>query len=191
MARPALFWMERTSLRSRRAQKGMRVWTADETRLVEASRRAEEQRTVEELRRTRQLNEAKERQRQAEAGKQRETEQRLKEQEESNKRLRKRAVALLVSLAGTVGVAGIATQEWREAGKERDEVSKQRDEANKETTFAKAETNRANQATDKAIAAAKERKAKPAAPRRTCGSPMPGAWRPALVTRSRKGLSYA
>ncbi len=120
--------------------KGMRVWTADETRLVETSRRAEEQRTVEELRRTRQLNEAEERQRQAEADKQRETEQRLKEQEESNKRLRKRAVALLASLAVTVGVAGLATQQWREAGKERDEASKQRDEASKETKIAKEET---------------------------------------------------
>ncbi len=73
---------------------GMRVWNADEIRLVEASRRAEEQEKAEEAERVRRLHEAEERKRQAEIEKQKETEQRLKEQEESNRRLRKRAYAL-------------------------------------------------------------------------------------------------
>ena len=87
---------------------GMRVWNADETRLVEASRRAEEQEKAKEQERVRRLHEAEERQRQAEAEKQRETEQRLKDQEESNRRLRKRAVALGATLArdGRRGLAG-------------------------------------------------------------------------------------
>ena len=73
---------------------GMRVWNADEIRLVEASRRAEEQEKAEEAERVRRLHEAEEGKRQAEIEKQKETEHRLKEQEESNRRLRKRAYAL-------------------------------------------------------------------------------------------------
>src|SRR5208337_341560 len=70
---------------------GMRVWNADEVRLVEASRHSEEQ--------------------------QKETEQRLKEQEESNQRLRKRAYALGGILALTVGVALLAANRWLAADK--------------------------------------------------------------------------
>ncbi len=94
---------------------GMRAWTANETLLVEASRRAEEQEKAEEKERARRLHEAEERQREAEVDKQRETEQRLKDQEESNRRLRKRAYALGAVLALTVGVALLAAYQWREA----------------------------------------------------------------------------
>jgi WD40 repeat protein len=97
---------------------GMRAWTADETRLVEESRRAQEREKAEEEERTRRFHEAEERQRQSEAEKQRITEQRLKDQEESNRRLRGRAVALGATLAVTIGVALLAGNEWREAKKE-------------------------------------------------------------------------
>ena len=72
---------------------GMRVWNADEIRLVEASRRAEEQQKVEEAERVRRLHEAEDKQRRAEAETQRETER-------SNKRLRKLAGALAAASVG-------------------------------------------------------------------------------------------
>ena len=87
---------------------GMRVLTADEIRLVEASRRAEEQERAKEEERARRLHEAEDRQRQAEADKRRET-------EKSNRRLRKWAVALGVTLVVAVGVAGLAAYQWRSA----------------------------------------------------------------------------
>jgi WD40 repeat protein len=94
---------------------GMRIRTAEETLLVEASRRAEEQRKADEEERARRLREAEERQRQAEVEKQRITEQRLKDQQEANQRLRTRAVALAATLAVTVGVALLAVLERRTA----------------------------------------------------------------------------
>jgi len=96
---------------------GMRVWNADEIRLVEASRHSEEQQKAEEAERVRRLHEAEEGKRQAEIEKQKETEQRLKEQEESNQRLRKRAYALGGILALTVGVALLAANRWLAADK--------------------------------------------------------------------------
>ena len=96
---------------------GMRVWNADEVRLVEASRHSEEQQKAEEAERVRRLHEAEEGKRQAEIEKQKETEQRLKEQEESNRRLRKRAYALGGILALTVGVALLAANRWLAADK--------------------------------------------------------------------------
>src|SRR5271157_926285 len=91
---------------------GMRVWNADEIRLVEASRHSEEQQKAEEAERVRRLHEAEEGKRQAEIEKQKETEQRLKEQEESNRRLRKRAYALGAILALMVGLALLAANRW-------------------------------------------------------------------------------
>jgi WD40 repeat protein len=149
---------------------GMRSWSADETRLVEASRRAEQQRMAEEEERARRLHEAEERQRQAEAEKQRATAERLKDQEEANRRLRGRAVALLVSLALTAGVAAFAISQWREANKQRDEATKEtkiandqtelanraKDEADQKTKIAQEQTELANRATEKAKAAAEE-----------------------------------
>ena len=68
---------------------GMRAWTADEARLVEASRRVQEEKRASEQEQARRLQEAEEGKRQAEIERQKETEQRLKEQEESNRRLRR------------------------------------------------------------------------------------------------------
>jgi hypothetical protein len=87
---------------------GMRAWTMDENRLVEASRRAEVERRVQEQEWERRLHEDEE---QAEE----ETMRRLKEQEESNLRLRRRAVALGATLAVTIGVALLAADRWRAA----------------------------------------------------------------------------
>jgi len=115
---------------------GMRVWTTDETRLVEASRRAEEQQKVEEAERVRRLHEAEDKQRRAEAETQRETER-------SNKRLRKWAVALAAVLVVTVVAAIFAGVQWLEAGK-------QRDKASKETRIANEKTEDANKAEHKA-----------------------------------------
>src|SRR5271166_4732038 len=81
---------------------GMRAWTADEARLVEASRRAEERRVAEEEERQRQLRDSREREEQARRDKEQETALRLKDQQEANRRqqednrrLRKRALWLL------------------------------------------------------------------------------------------------
>ncbi len=118
---------------------GMRLWTADETRLVEASRCAQEQVKAKEQERACRLHEAEERQRHAEAEKQRETEHRLKDQEESNRRLRKRAVVLVATLAVTVGVALLAGYLWRDA---KDAATKERQaaaEAKKQTRNANAQ----------------------------------------------------
>ena len=100
---------------------GMRLWTADETRLVEASRRARDLERAHEDERTRRLQEAEERRRQAEAEKQRITEQRLKDQEESNRRLRGRAVAARRNARGTGGRRGPGSRPSarREADRER------------------------------------------------------------------------
>ena len=101
--------LDSTDLRAVEASvSGMRAWTTDEARLVEASRRAEEEQRIQEQERERRLHEAE---RQAEE----ETKRRLKEQEESNARLRKRAVALGATLAVTVGVALLAADRWRAA----------------------------------------------------------------------------
>ena len=87
---------------------GMRGWTADETRLVDESRRAAEQEKAEDEARESRVHEAEQGKRQAEDDKRGETEHRLKEKEESNQRLRKEAVKLRRTLAITVGVAAIA-----------------------------------------------------------------------------------
>ena len=124
---------------------GMRAWTGDETRLVEASRRAEEQEKAKEQERARRLHEAEERQRQAEAEKQRET-------EKSNRRLRKWAVALGLTLVVTAVAALFALLEWRDATKQRDIATKETTEANKQaeiatekTKIAETQTRRAEQ----------------------------------------------
>ncbi len=96
---------------------GMRVWNAEEIRLVEASRYSKEQQNAEEAERVRRLHEAEEGKRHAEIEKQMETEQRLKEQEESNRRLRRRAYALGGILALTVCVALLAANLWLAADK--------------------------------------------------------------------------
>jgi hypothetical protein len=108
--------LDNTDLRAvEDGRSGMRVWTRDEARLIEASRRAEEEQLAREQERARRLHEAEkhaeERRRQAEE----ETKRRLKEQQESNLRLRKRAVALGATLAVTVGVALLAADRWRAA----------------------------------------------------------------------------
>ena len=124
---------------------GMRAWTPDETRLVEASRRALDQQKAEEQEQTRRLHEAEERQRLAEAETQRETEQRLKDQEKSNQRLRKRAAALVATLVATVGVALLAVYLWRVAVRETGVADKKTQEANIATENAKKQTGRAEQ----------------------------------------------
>jgi WD40 repeat protein len=120
---------------------GMRVWTADETRLVEASRRAEEQRTAQEQERARRLQEAEERQRQAEAERQRETEQRLKDQEAANRRLRKRAILLGLTLVVMVGVAIFAGLQYQDA--------------QNDLSIAEVQKKKAEEATAKEVVAAK------------------------------------
>ena len=119
---------------------GMRVWNADEIRLVEASRHSEEQQKAEEAERVRRLHEAEEGKRQAEIEKQKETEQRLKEQEESNRRLRKRAYALGAILALTVGVALLAAYQWRAADKATGIANDKTEVAKKATEDAKNQT---------------------------------------------------
>jgi WD40 repeat protein len=94
---------------------GMRAWTADENRLVEASRRAREQKESEERERASRIDAAEARQRQAELEKQRETERRLRDQEASNLRLRKRGVALVSMLLASIGAALAAAYQWRAA----------------------------------------------------------------------------
>src|SRR5262249_18300865 len=101
---------------------GMRAWTMDEARLVEASRCAEEEQRAREQEGVRRLHEAEERQRQAESEKKEETKRRLKEQEDSNQRLRrgasrlKRALAFAATAAFiAVGVAWWAAQQRQEA----------------------------------------------------------------------------
>jgi len=91
---------------------GMRVWTADETRLVETSRLAEEQEKAREQEQLRRLREAEERQHHAEAEKQRETERSLKAERSLNEWLRKGAVLLGVALVVMFGVAWWAWREW-------------------------------------------------------------------------------
>ncbi|MGA7501968.1 MAG: hypothetical protein WBX00_35175, partial [Isosphaeraceae bacterium] len=112
---------------------GMRAWTADETRLVEASRRAEERRKVEEQERARRLHEAEEGKRQAEIEKQKETEQRLKEQEESNRRLRKRAYALAGAFVLAVATSIVA---WVERGTAQEKAREARSQTAKVLTAA-------------------------------------------------------
>ena len=101
---------------------GMREWTSDEKRLVEASRAAESRRIGAEKERQRQLDEAKAREETARADQQRETELRLREQEEAgrmqaraNTRLRARGTALKWGLAVTTGVFLLALYQWRVA----------------------------------------------------------------------------
>ena len=130
---------------------GMRVWTSDEGLMVAASRRAEEQRRVEEQERSRRMHEAEERQRKAEADKEEETERRLREQEKSNRKLRRRAVALSGILAVAVVAAALAFLLWRDA-------REQRNEATKETRIAKLTT--ASLSLDRGLALAQQGKAR-------------------------------
>jgi WD40 repeat protein len=119
---------------------GMRVWTANERRLVEASQRAAEREQAAEQERARRLHEAEERQRQAEAERQSATEQRLRDQEAANTRLRRRAYALMATLAAAILVAVLALREWFEAVRETKI-------ANAETKIAIAETAEAEKET--------------------------------------------
>ena len=94
---------------------GMRAWTADERRLIEASRLAkkqreeeEKQREEEEQKQKRKLQDSEERRRKAEEKAQGETKKRLWEQEQANRRLRRQRSNLRLSLAATGGVLLIA-----------------------------------------------------------------------------------
>ena len=87
---------------------GMRGLDPDETRLLDASRRAEQVRRAAEERRRRQIEEAEERRKIAEDEAKQATERRLREQEEANRRLRRRAYVLLATVAVTIGVAAFA-----------------------------------------------------------------------------------
>jgi WD40 repeat protein len=117
---------------------GMRIWTADEARLVEASRLAEEKQRAREQKRERRLREAEERRRQAEAETKEETERRLKEQEKSNQRLRqsaarlKRALAFAATIALlAIGAAWLAAQKRQEAIKATGIANEKTEQANK------------------------------------------------------------
>jgi len=79
------------------------AWTDQETRMVEASRRAEQRRSDEEAERQRQLHESMKRVEKAKAVSQEATELRLKEQRQANQRLRLAAYVLLGALAGALG----------------------------------------------------------------------------------------
>jgi hypothetical protein len=147
--------LDHTDLRSvEDGQSRMRAWTTDENRLVEASRRAEEELRVQEQERERRLHEAEkqaeERRRQVEE----ETQRRLKEQEESNLRLRKRAVALGATLAVTVGVALLAADRWRAAVRATGIANQQTEAAKKAARIANEMTDAAKKAAaNEAIAA--------------------------------------
>jgi len=73
---------------------GMRGWTGDEIRFVDASRTADLHLRAEEAEQLRRMREAEEGQRQAEALARQQAEQHLKKQEHANLRLRQRAYAL-------------------------------------------------------------------------------------------------
>ena len=104
---------------------GMRAWTADETRLVTASRQAEKRRQADDAEQQRQLAAARRGEEQAREEKQKETELRLREQEaanrnerEANQRLRRRAYVLLGTLVATLVFALLAGYQWRVASTE-------------------------------------------------------------------------
>jgi len=108
---------------------GMRVPTADENRLVEASRQADLRLKQEEAEQLRRIREAEDGQKQAEAAARREAERRLaeeekarqaaeqhlREQEKTSRRLRLRAYALGAALAVVVVAAFLAWREYRRA----------------------------------------------------------------------------
>jgi formylglycine-generating enzyme required for sulfatase activity len=94
---------------------GMRSWTADETRLVVASRQHDERLNAEEAEQQNRIREAEERERQTETLARRQAEEHLKEQKHANQRLRQRAYALGGILALAVVVAVVAVFLWREA----------------------------------------------------------------------------
>src|SRR5208337_3887916 len=75
---------------------GMRAWTEDEGRLVDASRQAESRRQAEEAERQARIREAEEGQWKAEAEKQQETERRLRAQQKFNRWLGLLVLSLLL-----------------------------------------------------------------------------------------------
>ncbi len=87
---------------------GMRAWTADEIRLFEASRHAEDERRLREREQKARDEEQSRRLRDAEAKAKEETERRLKEQGEANRQLRESAVRLRRTVAFTAVVALVA-----------------------------------------------------------------------------------
>jgi WD40 repeat protein len=136
--------LDRTDLRAVEAgESGMRVWTTVETHLVTASRRAEEEQEAQKEQQARRLHEAEKqaesRRRQVEE----ETKRRLKEQQELNLQLRKRAVALGVTLVVTLGAAVIAAYLWRVAERATQTAKDSADQAKKATANEKIQTQRA------------------------------------------------
>jgi formylglycine-generating enzyme required for sulfatase activity len=102
---------------------GMRAWTSDEVRLVEASREADERLKAEEAEQLRRIREAEEGQRHAETLARQQAEEHLKDQEQANSRLRRRAYALGAIVVVALVVALAAILEWREAGRQRDQAT--------------------------------------------------------------------
>jgi WD40 repeat protein len=98
-----------------RGLSGMRAPTADELRLLDASRMAEQRRRDEDAEHQWRLHEAVEQRKQAEIQAHAETERRLEEQRAANRALRRRTYVLRALLAAALFLTVVATYEWRMA----------------------------------------------------------------------------